>query len=244
MKLSVITICYNETRLIEKTIRSVLNQTFKDYQYIVIDGASTDGTIEIINKFDNKIDIFISESDKGIYNAMNKGLHYVNGEYVLFLNGGDYLANDRVFENVFASNCKEDILHGYMQNIEGDIIKSLPKINIKKYLKSNTLPHQATFVKKRIFDEIGGFDESFQIAGDYDFFVRAIYEYDANTKYLPVLVSFFNLNGVARMNPQRREHEKLTVQRKVKKLNSVYNLLLRKALKLFPKFLSEQTKEG
>lgn len=215
-KISIITICYNERERIEKTIQSVFNQLYKNIEYIVIDGGSSDGTLEILDQYSEKIDVLISEKDDGIYHAMNKGGSYASGDYLLFLNGGDKLADNTVLRRVTSYDSKADIIHGYMETPEGKAIKRLGNIDINKYLQNSTLPHQATFIEKKIFDEVDGYDESFKIAGDYDFFVRAVYNTNVTVQYIPELISVFYLDGLANSNPDIRDAEKKKVQGNIK----------------------------
>jgi glycosyltransferase involved in cell wall biosynthesis len=214
MKYSIITVCKNEESKIEKTIQSVVSQEFNDFEYIIIDGNSKDNTNDIINNYSSKIDKHICEEDSGIYSAMNKGLLYAKGEYILFLNAGDYFYDDSILKKVNDYNTKEEILYGFLKLETKKILKNLCDTDIKKYLRNNTLPHQATFVKKSLYEKTGGFDTSFRIAGDYDFFVKSILILKATYKYLPVLVSTFDLNGISSKNPGLMDKEKKIVQEK------------------------------
>jgi len=111
MKLSVITICYNEKDTIRQTIESVLNQKFTDFEYIIVDGNSDDGTYDIIREYSNRLSKFISEPDNGIFDAMNKGLDHADGEYIFFLNAGDVLVNNKIFADIFDKSNSEDIIY-------------------------------------------------------------------------------------------------------------------------------------
>jgi len=199
-KISIITICYNEVYTIKRTIESVFNQSFKDYEYIVIDGASTDGTVDIIRSYEKNIDYLVSEKDTGIYEAMNKGIRQAHGEYLYFLNGGDLLAGSDVLEKAFSTKGNEDILYG-------DILKAVGK---KQYLNSfsgysvtpfflftHTLPHQGSFIKKVLFDKFGLYDESYRLMGDYEFFKRAIVVHGATCRYLGFTIGVFDYTGMS-----------------------------------------------
>ena len=115
MKISIITVCFNAVGVIEKTILSVISQTYNDVEYIIIDGGSTDGTLDIVKKYENYIAYWISEPDSGIYNAMNKGVKYATGLYCNFMNAGDFFINEKVLENIFTSNRNEDLISGIAQ---------------------------------------------------------------------------------------------------------------------------------
>ena len=110
MKLSIITINFNDREGLDKTIQSVINQAYKEFEYIVIDGASTDGSVDVIKKYADKLTHWVSEPDSGIYNAMNKGTQMASGEYCLYLNSGDFLAEDDVLERLFENDFNEDIV--------------------------------------------------------------------------------------------------------------------------------------
>jgi glycosyltransferase involved in cell wall biosynthesis len=216
IKLSIITICYNEVERIEKTITSVLNQTFTGYQYIVIDGASSDGTVDIIKKYEDRIDVFVSEPDSGIYNAMNKGLKYAEGEYVLFLNGGDYLFEIDVLKIVFEHNIKADVIYGFLIIIEDNeqqksIWKPPEKVN-KLSLFIHTLPHQATFTKKILLLKTQGFSENFRIGSDYDFFLKAFFTFSAKFQSIPIIISIFNKNGISANSIELAREERSAIR--------------------------------
>ncbi len=122
VKLSIITVNLNNSAGLRKTIESIVKQTFKDFEYIIIDGGSTDGSAEVIKEFADKITYWVSEPDKGIYNAMNKGILHAKGEYLLFLNSGDWLADDDLLSKVFCEPRTADIIYGHMNFVSGDKI--------------------------------------------------------------------------------------------------------------------------
>jgi glycosyltransferase involved in cell wall biosynthesis len=211
MKLSIITICHNEIKGIKSTIQSVLNQVFRDFEYLVIDGNSTDGTREIIESYKDKLDLFISENDSGIYSAMNKGLSRAKGEFILFLNGGDYLYNEKVLADVFSFEIRKPIIYGYCEtrtSINTPTLFRAPKNLTKFHLIKTSIPHQATFVRRELFLKYGMFDETFKIAGDYDLLLRFVVKYSVKTQYVPVLCSYFDRNGISSTRHDLREHEK------------------------------------
>jgi glycosyltransferase involved in cell wall biosynthesis len=213
MKLSVITICFNDFNGLMKTVPSVLSQTFGDFEYIIVDGLSTDGSLEFL-KSQKGISRIISEKDSGIYNAMNKGICNAKGEYLLFLNSGDYLVDDNVLKNVFSTQFKEDILYGNML-IEKDGKKRLGKMPVKlsfRHMIEDTLWHPVSFIRKTLFDSIGYYDESMQIVSDYDFFLKAICVKKVSYRRLDVAISVFNLDGSSSL-PENRK--KLVAERKL-----------------------------
>jgi len=211
MKLSIISICHNEVNGIKNTIQSVLNQGFRDFEYIIIDGNSNDGTREVIENYKDKVDLFISEDDAGIYSAMNKGLYRAKGEYVLFLNGGDYLYNDKVLADVFSIEIRKPIIYGYCEtrtSINTPTLFRAPKNLTKLHLIKTSIPHQATFIKRELFLKYGMFDEAFKIAGDYDFLLRLVIKHSVKAQYVPVLCSYFDRNGISSTLHELRDYEK------------------------------------
>jgi len=197
--LSIITVCYNEEKTIKKTCDSVCNQIFRDFEWIVVDGKSTDKTVEIIDRY--KTDILISEDNDGVYDAMNKGIKKSRGKYLLFLNGGDYLMNKNVLQEVSIlikqDNKSNDIYYGDLEYGNGDIVTFVKSILDKKFFITKTISHQATFIKKRLFEEYGRYDEKYKISADFDFWIKTIIVGNVKTKYLPVIVSVFDLKGIS-----------------------------------------------
>ena len=200
MKLSVITINRNNADSLDKTIQSVINQSYKDFEYIVIDGNSTDHSIDIIKKYNSNINYWVSETDKGIYNAMNKGIAKANGNYVLFLNSGDYLVNNNVLKSVFEKQQTADIIYGNMQidwrNGKISSGKMPDKITFKQ-MYIDTLWHPVSFIKKTLFDKYGLYNETYKIVADYDFFFKVIIINNVTTYHVNLDIAMYNLNGLS-----------------------------------------------
>ncbi|TSD63932.1 glycosyltransferase [Inquilinus sp. KBS0705] len=175
--LSVITVVYNNARDIERTMLSVLNQTYAGIEYIVIDGASTDGTLEIIKKHEDKIATLISEPDKGIYDAMNKGLARATGDYVIFMNSGDeFYANDTVVK-VFASAPDADIYYGETEMVNdgreslGQRRHKAPgRFTWRSFKYGMSVSHQAIYIKRSLVE---AYDPKYQLSADIDWIIRA-----------------------------------------------------------------------
>lgn len=178
LKLSIITINRNNAAGLQKTIESVLSQTYTDFEYIVIDGASTDESVSILKEYavatlpcgEGLVGgrfYWISEPDKGVYNAMNKGILKAKGEYLLFLNSGDVLLNENVLSQVFSYAVNTDIIAGNIIR-GGKEIKSPDRLTIRNLLISS-LSHQSEFFKKDLFEAIGLYKECYKFLSDYDF---------------------------------------------------------------------------
>lgn len=234
-KLSIITICRNEEKNIERTLQSVLNQTFRDFEYIVIDGASTDGTVEKIKRYKKRLTYFISEPDRGRYHAMNKGIKQAQGIYLLFLHAGDFLYNKKVLEKVFSLNYNEDIIYGDLiytnKGIETHISFANNNLNYQ-FFKNKHLPHPASFIKKELFEKHGLFDESYKIAGDHEFFCREIIQYKASTRHVPEIITVYNLSGIS-ANPEfesllAKERKRILKKYKPTIKSSIRNLFKKK----------------
>lgn len=173
MKLSIITINYNNRDGLQKTINSVISQTYKDFEWIVIDGGSTDGSKELIEQYTQYITYWVSEPDKGIYNAMNKGIQVAKGKYLHFLNSGDFYYDKEVLEDVFSSEHSEAVLYGNNANyIEGLHISDTiyPQELTLFYFFKGTISHQAAFILHSTFREMS-YDEKRTICADSKHFI-------------------------------------------------------------------------
>lgn len=172
-KFSVITINYNNKEGLVRTIQSTISQTFKDYEFIIVDGGSIDGSREIIDNSKEYLSWWCSEPDQGVYNAMNKGVKHAKGEYCIFMNSGDYFYNEQVLENVNKLNANCDFLYGYTLNPITDEINNVPITNLLVTLITDSLSHQATFIKKKVLEEYP-YDENLKIVSDWKLWIEAI----------------------------------------------------------------------
>lgn len=214
--ISVITINYNDAAGLKKTMESVVSQSFRDVEYIVIDGGSTDGSVEVIKHYD-RIHYWVSEKDKGIYDAMNKGIAKATGTYLLFLNSGDYLFETQTLEQISAQLHTHDILYGNLKINENGILKDgfMPDdINLSQMM-TDTLWHPVSFIKRELFQTYGLYDTRYKICGDYDFFFKVIIAHKATTRHLHRFISVFDLNGISSNvnNVGLIKQEKETIQR-------------------------------
>ena len=177
MKYSIITVNYNNCEGLRKTIESVINQSYKDFEFIIIDGESTDGSVEIIKQYEPYITYWKSEKDKGIYNAMNKGICKACGEYLNFMNSGDCFYNNDVLKIVVDSNLDADMIIGkdywYNPKTGKDFATILPlKLDMFTFYKGS-LPHQSTFFKRALFRE-DKYDETLKVVSDWKFYIQSI----------------------------------------------------------------------
>ena len=201
LKLSIITINYNNLEGLQRTINSIVPQSFKDFEWIVIDGGSTDGSCELIEQNVDRITYWVSEPDKGVYNAMNKGIKVAKGEYVNFMNSGDRFASPTVLEEVFSIPRSADILYGYMMrdDINGEVNNaSMMKPRLSWIdLYGDGLPHQSTFIKRSLFDKFGLYDENLKVVADWKFFVNAMVYHKASSEFIPKKISIYASGGVS-----------------------------------------------
>lgn len=201
MKLSIITINYNNYDGLLNTIKSIVAQSYKDYEWIIIDGGSTDGSVDLIEQYTDYLAYWVSETDGGIYNAMNKGILRAKGEYINFMNSGDAYASCTILEEVFNCTHSSDILYGYMMrdDINGEFNNiSMMKSHISWVdLYKDGLPHQSSFIKRSLFNELGLYDESLVAVADWKFFVNAIVYHNASYEFIPQKISIYASGGVS-----------------------------------------------
>lgn len=205
MKVSVITICYNMLPHIEETIRSMMVQDHPDIEYIVIDGGSTDGTQERVERYAECIAHFVSEPDNGVYDAMNKGLRLATGDVVAFVNAGDLIASRHTISYM---------AHAFEENdvdvIYGDVLMVDPQdiSRVKRFWKSGPYqrvnfrkgwmpPHLGTYIRKSAYDRFGLFDPRFKIGADYELMFRFLYKHQLSAYYVPKVLARFRLGGVS-----------------------------------------------
>ena len=180
MKISVITVSLNSEKTIEKTINSVLSQNYTDLEYIIIDGKSTDKTLEVIEKYKSKINIIVSEKDKGIFDAINKGIQRCSGDIVSIIHSDDFFYNDKVLDVVnknFKENDDLECLIGttlIKRKNSNFTVRKYNSLFFKKWMiyLGFTPPHPSTFIKKKVYDKIGFYKTNYEIASDFDFFLR------------------------------------------------------------------------
>lgn len=193
IKISIVTVSYNAVKTIEETMLSVLNQTYPNVEYIVIDGGSTDGTVDIIKKYADRLSYWVSEPDKGIYDAMNKGIAIATGDYINFMNAGDRFKHESIIDEIFESGTKTasaDIVYGnaiFSYPWGKLLVKPRPLTEFKSF---DPIFHQSSFTKLQLLKDTP-FDISFKIAGDYNFFYKCYID-GKLFKYLDLAISIFD----------------------------------------------------
>lgn len=209
MLFSVITINYNDREGLLKTIDSVIKQSFVDYEYIVIDGGSTDGSKEVLERNTSHINHWISEKDNGIYHAMNKGVAYASGSYCIFMNSGDCFYSNDVLERVASLEVRDDIFVGdVISSIDGKVIPTRPTRDISLYhLYSVSIPHQASFIRTSLLKKYP-YDESLKITSDWKFFLQTIIIDNCSFRYVDVVVAEYDQSGISTQNPEIMRSEK------------------------------------
>ena len=205
MKVSIITVCYNSAKTIETTIRSVLSQSFRDIEYIVVDGGSTDGTLDILSSYSNQISNWISEPDKGIYDAMNKGIKLSNGDIIATLNADDVYTDETIVAEMMKliQNKESDAAYGdlaYIAPKDNDRIVRLWKPG--QYKKGAfscgwVAPHPTFFCRKHIFEKHGYYNDDFKIAADFELMLRFIEKHQVKVAYLPKVIVKMRTGGRA-----------------------------------------------
>ena len=203
MKVSIITISYNSAVTIEDTIQSVLTQGYTDIEYIVVDGGSTDGTVDIIKKYSGKISKFISEKDAGIYDAMNKGVALATGDVVGILNSDDVYASPTIIADVAKvfENEKASALYGDLVYVKkADLATTVRYWKSKAYSRKNFLkgwmpPHPAFFLKKEVYSQYGLYNTNFKISADYELMLRMLYKHEVSIVYLPKVLTKMRVGG-------------------------------------------------
>lgn len=222
-KLSIITICYNEPD-VEKTCESIVNQTWQDFEWIVIDGGSNKETLDIFEKYKDRIDYFVSEPDNGIYNACNKGLKQVSGEKVIFMNAGDSFYNNTILENIFKNTTiSDEIIYSdvflHNKNTPNKLkIHNKPQLlnNVSFFITGN-LCTQAMIIPTELFHKYGFFNEKYKIAADRERWI-CFAKNGATFKYINMPIAIFNINGLS----ENKKYKELHINEKIDVFNKYF----------------------
>lgn len=214
MKLSIITINLNNKDGLQKTIDSVVSQTFKDFEWIVIDGGSTDGSKELLEQYADHFAYWVSEPDKGIYNAMNKGIKVAKGEYLQFLNSGDWLWEKDVLSKAFSEKADDDILYGSYEmwsEKAGDYeVENPPEKLSLSFLVHHWLGHGASFIRREVIAN-RLYDERLRIASDWKFFIECALN-NKSFRHIQVVVVGYGKNGISVVDQEKVLKERSEVQ--------------------------------
>lgn len=206
MRLSIITVNLNNKDGLQKTFNSVINQTNKAFEWIVVDGASTDGSVKLIQDNTTFISSWISEPDKGVYHAMNKGITKASGDYLLFLNSGDILHSNDIIDNIQSDQIDEDIIiYDILLQDKGKVIKKdlslLSTLSVISFLLYSTFPHQSTLIKKSLLMECDLYNLSYKIVADWVFFYEACVFKNASYVYKKgTILSEYDMTGLSSTN--------------------------------------------
>lgn len=212
MKVSLITISYNAEETIEDTIQSVLNQSYKNIEYIIVDGKSDDNTLNIIDQYKDRITKVVSEKDKGLYDAMNKGISQSTGDVIGMLNADDLLASNDVIQNMvnlFESG-NSDAIYGDLVYVDRENTKKIKRKWISKKYKKGAFkrgwmpPHPTFYVKKELYQYYGKFDLRFKTSADYELMLRMIHKHNIKLNYLPEIMVKMRVGGQSNVSVKNR----------------------------------------
>lgn len=202
--LSIITVNYNNLFGLKETINSVISQTYKNFEFIIIDGGSSDGSFQYLEKTQKHYSYFVSEKDKGIYNAMNKGIKVSKGEFLLFLNSGDVLTNKNSLKDFINSPLfKGDIIYGDYKFIKGD--KKYPDVLTPLHFFKSSLPHQSSLIRKDLFQKFGYYNETFKIVSDKAFFIKCFLSNKVKFTHINYYLSLVDLSGISNNEQNKKK---------------------------------------
>jgi len=209
-RLSIVTVCRNIVDVIGRTAESIVAQSVQDFEWIVVDGASTDGTVDaLLRVARGRINVLISEPDRGTYDAMNKGIAVAKGDYLLFIDGGDELHNAHVVGDCLSYLYQADLLHGsqHTLNVDGSFrseysIKGI-KISRRAFVFERMPSHQATLIRRELFTELGLYDLQYKILADRVFFSKAAWQ-GKSFRYMPIVVNNFYIGGISNNSENSR----------------------------------------
>lgn len=215
MKLSIITINYNNLEGLKRTYDSVISQTCQDFEWIIIDGGSTDGSKEFIEEHQDSFAYWCSEPDKGVYNAMNKGIAKANGEYLNFMNSGDEYADERVIEEFIDTKWEEDVILGdafFVGEFETEKIHPEEQDLDFDFIRNGGICHQAAFIKRVLFTHYGLYDESYKIIADWKFFIEVLMLHGQKYRHWDRKVARYDIYGLS----SRLENQKLHIAERIR----------------------------
>lgn len=218
-KISIITVCYNAKEALERTISSIKLQSFKNFEYIIIDGGSQDGTLEVINRNLRLISKWISEPDKGIYDAMNKGIKLASSDWLIFMNAGDIFASNNVLEKINNNLVNEyKIVYGNIIKVYNKHKEHICGLN-KRQLDAvdfvlHTIDHQSAFIHQSLFSLYGLYDTSYKLASDWKFFFQTAGIRKVPTKYVDLDIAIFMMDGASTLGQDKYKKEENEILKK------------------------------
>ena len=243
IKLSIITVNYNDAKGLKRTIKSVISQSYHNFEFIVIDGGSTDGSVDVIKKYEGNINYWVSEPDGGIYQGMNKGLRQAKGDYVNFMNSGDSFHATDVLERIFSLDTDADIITG---THVGSPHPNVGKDGISLYtLCTGAVDHQASFIKRDVALR-HPYDEKYKIVSDWKFFIEALVIDNCSFFYTETIVVDVDMTGISNTSPDLNRRERETVLRELfpERILTDYHLLMSihpDILKISPRITKSQS---
>lgn len=249
-KLTIITVCFNSYKTIESTITSIIMQDYNNIEYIIIDGGSSDGTLELIDKHKENINILISEPDSGIYDAMNKGLRYSTGDVITFLNSDDVYASDSIVSEMIKELdtlgidlVYSDLVYVSRENCD-HVVRFWKSCEYERglFLKGWMPAHPTTFIKKHVYEKFGFFDIQYKFQADFELMLRFIEINNIKTKYIPKLSVIMKDGGASNnsiINTLRGNYEAYHACRRKHKLNVNFLFIPRKILSRVPQFFKK-----
>lgn len=218
MKISIITATYNSAATIRDCIQSVNSQTYNNIEHIIIDGASKDNTLEIINSLPNRVITIVSEPDKGIYDAMNKGIKAATGDVIGILNSDDFFASNDVIENIVKEFSNDSTLEGVYTNLyyvnqdnADQIVRhwvSNP-FKVRSFFKGWHPPHPTLYLRRDVYENYGNFNLDFSLSADFELMLRFFEKYNIKTKYLPITTIRMRLGGATSKNWQNVRNQNI-----------------------------------
>ena len=206
-KITIITVNFNNLEGLKKTAESVLSQTYKDFEFIIVDGGSRDGSKEYIEEISDNVTLWVSEPDSGIYNAMNKGIKMAKGDYICFLNSGDIFFDENTLNSV------ANQVDGEVGIYYGDMIWNekrrrrliqVPEMLTYPYVLSHGVNHQSCFIKRSLFEEFFFYNEEFKIIADWEFLLYVIFKKNILTKHLGITVCIYDATGISSVGKNQR----------------------------------------
>jgi glycosyltransferase len=245
MKISIITVVRNNVATINDAIESVLSQTYKNIEYIIVDGASTDGTVEVVQGYTNKIDKFISEKDQGLYDAMNKGIGLATGDVIGILNSDDVYFDKNVLENIVNTfrDKQLDSVFGDLYYVNKDDLNKIVRywkssdFELGSFAKGWHPPHPAFFVKKDIYEKYGMFDLQLKVSADFDLMLRFLEKYQISSMYLPKILVKMRIGGESNSSLKNIITSNQSILKSFKKNGIRVNRLMYLFYRLVPKII-------